>query len=370
MTKIKNIYLASKKYKELFWQKYNQSGLDWIHSFFYSPKHEVIAAFLLSIETTKELCQFLQTDFQTLESIINEPFYHQFTISKKKGGKREISAPDVRLKFIQKRLNYFLQGYYLSIKPSNVYGFVINPHYLGKTCNIVENAKNHVGKKYVLNIDLKDFFDKISARQVFELFSSDTFGFNKEIAIALTLLTTFKGKLPQGAPTSPVLSNFICMQLDAALNEFAKSANLNYSRYADDLTFSSNSKIENDSILDIINIINRNQFTINEHKLRQHKSNSKQTVTGIIVNEKPNVDRKFIKRTRAMLNDLVNNGLEKASANHFKYGLEIGEKHQQQFFRRLEGNINFIGQVRGKSDFLYLQFKIGFEAFSIDNQLI
>src|SRR5690606_22088658 len=109
---------------------------------------------------------------------------------KKQKGKRRICAPDERLKIIQKQLNFFLQAYYLSVKPNEVHGFIINPKYLEGKCNIVENAKMHTGKKYVLNIDLKDFFPSISAGRVMEVFTSHFFAFNEQIATALTLLTT------------------------------------------------------------------------------------------------------------------------------------------------------------------------------------
>jgi RNA-directed DNA polymerase len=363
MNRIEDITTYMKEHKSYFWYVSFTEGIKGIHSKFKNPKHEVNAAILLSIESAKDLCLLLKTYITEFESIINDPKYIQFKIGKKKGGKREISAPSKRLKQLQRHLNYFLQGYYLYAKPTGVYGFVINPTYLGKTCNIAENARNHVGKKYVLNIDLKDFFDSISAKQVKALFTSASFGFTDEIATALTLLTTYKGRLPQGAPTSPVISNFICMSLDADLHKFATENYLTYTRYADDLTFSSETKIESDTILDIINLIHKNRFKINERKLHQHSKNSKQTVTGVVVNEKVNVDRKFIKKTRAMLHDMIKNGVDIATRNHLKIEAELDEKQRSLFIHRLEGNIHFIGQVRGKNDFLYGHFKIQFDNF-------
>ena len=363
MNKFEEIILASKKHKELLWKNYAHDGLKRVYSRIKNPKHEINATFLLSVETANELCALLKLNINEVERAMNYPLYLQFLIEKKNGDKRQISAPSPVLKRLQKHLNYFLQGYYLYAKPANVYGFVINPIYQGKTCNIAENARNHVGKKYVLNIDLLDFFNHIKSKQIKELFSSPIFDFTDEIATALTLLTTYKGRLPQGAPTSPVISNFICLQLDADLKQFTDEASLTYSRYADDLTFSSNTKIENDVVLDIINIIQKNQFRINERKLHQHSKNSKQTVTGVVVNEKVNVDRRFIKKTRAMLHDMIKNDVDVATKNHFKIDGEIDSKQRAFFIHRLEGYINFIGQVRGKNDFMYVRFKKEFDFF-------
>lgn len=323
--------------------------------------HKRNALFLLSIESPLELSRFLKTSFLKLEKQINFPDYTQYSISKKRGGERMISAPAPELKVLQKHLNYFLQAYYLWIKPSEVHGFVINPHYLGKQCNIVENAKNHTNKSFVLNIDLKEFFPSISARRVKDLFLSSSFKFNEQIATALTLLTTFEGQLPIGGPTSPAISNFICLELDADLISFCKQHDLTFSRYADDLTFSSNETISNNHILDIINLIKKNNFEINEKKLRLKSANRRQTVTGLTVNEKVNVDRKLLKKIRAMLHDLSKSGTYLATLRHFKYRSIVETEDVPKFINRLEGYINFVGQVRGKNDQLYRRFKAKFD---------
>ncbi len=320
-------------------------------------KHELNALLLLTIETPLELCKFLRTSFITLEEIINYSVYKHYTIEKKKGGSREIFAPCNQLKWYQKTLNYFLQAYYLWIKPEEVHGFVINPNYLGTQCNIVENARVHTNKKFVLNIDLKDFFPNISAKRVKDIFMSPLFDFNEHIATALTLLTTFKGKLPIGAPSSPVISNFICYQLDMDLKEFSISNSLSYTRYADDLTFSADFIISTDTVLDIINLIKKNDFRFNEKKLRLKTSDLKQTVTGLIVNKKVNVDRKFIRKIRAMLHDMKRNGLSAATKRHFKFSRECDPQLEDLYLSRLIGYLNFVGQVRGKTDPLYLKLK-------------
>ncbi|MCY7362252.1 MAG: reverse transcriptase family protein, partial [Ignavibacteria bacterium] len=311
--------LTLSKANKIKLEKYFYGGSHYLgKSLMRCRKHELNSLLLLTIETPIDLCRFLKTSFLQLSDEINNPVYHHYTIPKKKGGEREIFAPSKNLKRLQKRLNYFFQAYYLWIKPDAVHGFVVNPHYMGTYCNIVANAAAHTQKKYVLNIDMKDFFPSISALRVKNIFTSANFNFNEQIATALTLLTTYEGKLPIGAPTSPVISNFICLKLDNDLKLFCEENHLTFTRYADDLTFSWDDIISDDDILDIYSLIKKNNFQVNEKKLRLKTSNRKQTVTGLTVNDKVNVDRRLLKKIRAMLHDVSTNGIAMATRSHFK----------------------------------------------------
>jgi RNA-directed DNA polymerase len=335
-------------------------------------KHELCAFRLLSIKRPMNIIMLTQVSFLKLQELINNPIYNHFCIEKKKGGKRQIYAPNRDLKRLQQRLNFDLQGYYLAIKPAEVHGFVINPRFLGKQSNIVENAKPHVGKKHILNIDLKDFFPSITALRVKQMFSASYFNFNDQIATALTLLTTYKGFLPIGAPTSPVISNFICLWLDKDLKDYSEINGLSFTRYADDLTFSSDIFISKEKILEIRTIIEKNNFNVNEKKLRLRSSNRQQTVTGLVVNEKVNIDRKLLKKIRAMLHDFRCNGLEVAAMRHFRFKIAqdrrnflnvdaLKETYKKQFLQRLAGYVNFVGQVRPKGDRMAIMFKFSFD---------
>lgn len=330
--------------------------------------HQRNAYKFLSVNSPATLCRLIQTNFYELQDLINNPIYTHFRIPKKKSGYREISAPDSRLKNILKRLNYYLQAYYLCIKPDAATGFIINPKYLKTKNDIIENAKMHVGKKYLLNIDLKDFFSSISSKRVKDFFSSDLFDFDEQITTALTLITTYKRKLPTGAPTSPVISNFLCLQMDQQIKAFCDSNFIQYSRYADDLSFSSNTEINQDLITEFIRIIQLNHFEINKKKLRIRRSDQKKVVTGIVVNEKVNVDRKLIRKVRAIIHDIKINGLELAAKRHLN-AKEINQKDLQYFKSKVEGYIRFIGQVRGKEDDIYTKlfnnFNRNFSSFKI-----
>lgn len=312
-----------------------------------------------AIRTAFELSNFLRVPVTELERLINEPPYEYFTIDKKKGGQRQIQAPLGQLKSIQRKLNKCLQQKYNEVNPGMVYGFVTNPNATIKQCNIALNASHHVGKKVLLNLDLKDFFSSISASRVKSLFIAKYFEFPEEIATALALLCTYRGQLPTGSPCSPVLSNFICLELDHSLQAFSQRNGLFYTRYADDLSFSSDQAIERSTIEALRQIIVQNGFQINDKKFRLRTANRKQIVTGIIVNEKVNIDRRFLKKTRAMLHDLQTNGLQRATQRHYG-GSALNAQLKDLFLSRLRAYISFIGQVRGEQDPTFLKMKATF----------
>ena len=319
-------------------------------------KYEIKAGHFLSIHSPRVFANFFKLSLDALSELINHPKYACFSIPKKKGGTRSIEAPNDELKQIQSTINFYLQSYYLNIKPANVHGFVIsNYEYLQKS-NIIENARLHIKSKHVLTIDLKDFFSSISSNQIYKLFSSDLFDFTDDIAKALTFLCTYKGMLPTGAPTSPVLSNFICLNLDHALQSICEKNDITYSRYADDLTFSSNNLFTDSITSDLKSIIEQHHFTINPKKTRLKSSNRKQIVTGLIVNDKVNIDRKTLKLIRAILHDCKVNGIEKAATNHFNLKVTPSDEIIEKFRNKLNGHINFVKQVRG-DDSLYKKMR-------------
>jgi RNA-directed DNA polymerase len=320
-------------------------------------KHKISAALMLSLENTQDVCAYFEVPRAVLEQLLNTPMYREFSIPKKRGGSRTIEAPDPRLMQVQRTLNHGLQSLYLCDPDPSVFGFVRNDYQVEPASPIVQNALPHVGKSFVLNIDLKDFFLSIRAHRVKELFLSDRFGFNDSIATVLALLTTYQGHLPQGAPTSPILTNFICAPMDVALRELSGRNNWTYTRYADDLTFSSVHAFTDVDIAQIRNIVELNQFSINDKKIRRKGRGRRQEVTGIVVNSKANVNRKTIKKVRAMMYDLEKNGLTAAAASHFKNSPVVHPTDSIVFLNRLRGLIAFIGQVRGKEDPVFLQFQ-------------
>lgn len=320
-------------------------------------KHTISAGLLLSLQNAQDVCAYFQLPRAVLEQLINSPKYRSFSIAKKRGGKRLIEAPELGLMKVQRILNHGLQSLYACNPNPSVFGFVINDEQANPASPIVQNAAPHVGKAYVLNIDLKDFFPSIRAHRVKELFMSQQFRFNEQTATVLTLLTTYQGRLPQGAPTSPIITNFICAKMDAEMRKIANDKGWTYTRYADDLTFSADLFFDAEAVAEIRSMIESNHFVINEKKIRQKGKGRRKEVTGIVVNTKPNVKRSYIRQVRAMLHDLEKNGRTIASANHFKNSPVVRENDHSVFINRLRGYISFIGQVRGKEDPIFLRFQ-------------
>lgn len=249
--------------------------------------------------------------------------YYRFTIPKKSGGEREISSPKPLLRQAQRWVKkHILDKLVVS---EAAYGFVPGR-------NIVDGAKLHVGKEAVIKMDLKDFFPHITFERVRGLFSS--LGYSQGVATLLALLCTepprkkveFDGKyyyvavgecqLPQGACTSPAITNLICRNMDRRLTRLAETHGFIYTRYADDLTFSCG-KEDLEKIGSILYkaraIIRSEGFVENEKKTRILRKGRRQQVTGIVVNEKINLNRQTLRAFRALLHDAEQNGLQAAN---------------------------------------------------------
>ncbi|MDJ0742704.1 MAG: reverse transcriptase domain-containing protein [Xenococcaceae cyanobacterium MO_167.B27] len=155
--------------------------------------------------------------------------YTEFKIPKKSGGYRHILQPITSLKIIQQKLNQVLKAVY-EPKPST-HGFTVGR-------SIVTNAQAHLRQRYLLNIDLKDFFPSINFGRVRGLFMAKPYNCTEEVATILAQICCYDNQLPQGSPTSPIISNMICSKLDSQLQRLAKKHQCIYTRYADDITFS------------------------------------------------------------------------------------------------------------------------------------
>ncbi len=265
------------------------------------------ADFFRHCTSRAELALVLGTKPRTLNylSFAKIERYKSFLIPKKNGGKREIHAPIGALKVLQKRLAEILNHIYPA--PSYVYGFIPQR-------SIVQNATPHIDKRVVLNFDLKDFFPSITASRLIAFFKAPPFNFNNEIVSTIVRLLCHNDALPPGAPTSPVVANMICFRMDRALNSFAKREGADYTRYADDITFSTRRSKLSTKILkknkegllvlgdEILSIINSNYFSINDLKTRVSYGKKAQYVTGIKVNTKANVSKVFTREIRSILN--------------------------------------------------------------------
>ncbi|MEM6268262.1 MAG: reverse transcriptase domain-containing protein [Bacteroidota bacterium] len=247
--------------------------------------------------------------------------YQRFHLPKKRGGTRLISAPKPDLKSAQYRI---LHGI-LNHLPLH-----FAAHGFRKEHSILTNAQPHLGHHLVFNIDLKDFFPSITYRRVKGLFRH--MGYSERNATLLGLLCTepdvdmvevdgktwyvHKGDrhLPQGAPTSPALTNYLCRRLDARMAGLAKQFGWTYTRYADDMTFSAESALRAGTFMHLLhyvkNILKDEDLELHPDKLRIMRKGAQQEVTGVVVNEKPGVPRKKLKKLRALLFQIEKDGLE------------------------------------------------------------
>ncbi|MBN2909557.1 RNA-directed DNA polymerase [Polycladomyces sp. WAk] len=271
--------------------------------------------------------------------------YYRFTIPKKSGGRREISSPKKALREAQS----WIKEQILDRIPPHpaACGFVP-----GKST--LDHARQHLRQHVVVKMDLKDFFPSITFYRVKGLFQS--FGYSELISTLLALLctepprkeVTFDGKvyhvaigerqLPQGACTSPAITNLICRSLDRRLEGLAKAKGFRYSRYADDLAFSGGIDGEQQigSLLNMARrIIRDERFEVQEEKTRVMRSSNRQKITGIVVNEKLNLRRRELRAFRALLHSVEKNGLAQENRHH-----------HPDFWGYIKGMANYIRMVR------------------------
>ena len=187
-----------------------------------------------------ELGRLLRADSVRLAVMAEDPKYKTFRIPKKKRGTfRLVEDPEPKLKAVQRRLNDYLQAVYFFHRTEAAYGFLIRVDGDPFPRNIKTNAERHLGAKWLMNVDMRDFFHFIDRQRIMELFRAPLLDFPKNLARTLAGLTCCKDRLPMGAPTSPILSNLVSIPLDGDLQAFAESRGWVYTRYADDMTFSS-----------------------------------------------------------------------------------------------------------------------------------
>jgi len=332
-----------------------------------ASKDELQEAFF-ALQTRQDVADLLEIpDKQLIYHLyIESPRkkYTSFAIPKKAGGTREILAPDSAIKIIQRKLNQVLQAVY-EPKPS-VHGFV-------EDRSIVSNAKVHARRRHILNVDLKDFFPSINFGRVRGLFIAAPYNRNAVVATVLAQICCFSNQLPQGAPTSPTVSNMICAKMDAQLQQLARRHKCTYTRYADDITFSTTRRQFPSAVVRVAEatgqveagdeltlIIRNNGFEINERKVRLLGRGRRQEVTGLVTNQFPNVQRRYVRQIRAILHALKIYGRDATEEVYRrKFALQhLGPRRQPPSFAKvIEGKIEFLGMVRGKSNPMYLRFR-------------
>ena len=292
--------------------------------------------------------------------------YVSFQIPKKDGSSRSIDAPSKGLKVIQKALSVLLESIY--VPNQSAMGFVNGR-------SIVDNAKAHLGKAYVYNIDLKDFFPSITAGRICARLQTKPYQFDKRMASLIADICCKKNDdgiavLPQGAPTSPVMTNIVCEKLDYKLQNLAKAFHLTYTRYADDITFSGNKNVFNDDgkfCKKLRHIIEEDEhLKINENKTRLCQRGGRLEVTGITVNSQLNTSRKYMRQVRTMLHNWESLVYEKAQELFVDaYNKTNTKNHNAKGTHHIEnvlaGKLTFMSMVKGKDDETYKNLYARFE---------
>ena len=287
-----------------------------------------------------------------------EETYSNFLIPRRNGGKRRIEHPASTLKYIQRIMHESLTRVYGPHRA--VHGFVPGR-------SIVTNAREHIGRRYILNIDLSDFFPSITRKRIYGRLRADPYTFHSTIAnIVASLSTNAYGQLPQGSPSSPVISNIIASSMDSDIADLCGRLNCWYTRYADDITISTSrnqispriaryphARGTDQAIIgdDLTDIIEKHGFKINHNKTRLQSYWTRQTCTGLVVNGKrPNVRRIFIRNLKSLIHHWKTNGWQDAinvlNTKENRTYLDNREKLRNH----IVGKINYLKMVRGQED--------------------
>ena len=333
-----------------------------------APSTTQLASFR-SMKSVADLSRFLGT---TEKRIIfgstqdKGPRYQTLRIPKRSGGHRTLYKPPKLVRGWQVEVLRCLSEIFTP--RSNSHGFV-------RRRSIVSNARSHLRQRLVLTLDLAEFFETIHFGRVRGIFSGHPFNFPYVVATVLGQLCCYQGRLPQGAPTSPILANLACRGLDTALAHLANRHRCRYSRYADDITFSTrkshfdsaicaneilapgDTPILGDALVAIIET--KHKFRINEAKTRIRFRSQRQEVTGLTVNDgSPNVRRSYVMQIRSALYNWRTSG---RAAAEDKLASIYG-KHRRGGTPGIEnfvsGKLNFLSMVRGNDDPIFARYAI------------
>jgi RNA-directed DNA polymerase len=321
----------------------------------------ITASLFAGLKTLVDVAHLLGTSAKQLQFLLYgrraHQRYKQFTIAKRGGGTRIILAPRSDLKVLQRELATRLADAYTIREP--VYGFVRG------RC-IADNAGIHLGRRHVLNVDLKDFFPSINYGRVRGLFIA--LKASPQAATVLAHICCHDNLLPQGSPASPIVSNMICARMDRELLALAKKHYCRYTRYADDLTFSRKNgafpaelarlDVDDGRVIlgkELRSIIEENGFTPHTQKIWLFNRLHRQVVTGLVVNAKKNVRREWVRQLRTMIHAWGTYGLERAEseyqAKYFKGQMRKGTP--APFNRVVLGKMEFLKMVKGMEDAVY-----------------
>ncbi|WP_454762320.1 retron Ec67 family RNA-directed DNA polymerase/endonuclease [Caulobacter segnis] len=284
--------------------------------------------------------------------------YETFEIPKSDGSARVINAPLGAQRLAQTKLAELLQSCRDEVAATTKRRPLSHAFRPGQS--IITNARVHTGRRYVLNVDLEDFFPSLNFGRVRGFFIKDaSFGLKPEVATVIAQIACWENGLPQGSPSSPIISDLITHILDARLARLAKNYGLAYSRYADDLTFSTNRKDFPPAVASVYALsddawaagdqlthaIKSRGFKVNHAKTRMQFRTSRQTVTGLTVNRKVNVSQRYYRSVRAMCHSLFNIG------SYTRRNPVTGVEESVSSLDPIEGMLTHVHHVKRAADF-------------------
>jgi RNA-directed DNA polymerase len=262
-----------------------------------------------------------------------EYYYHEFTIPKNSGGERSILSPQPSLRVIQKWIKEkILDSIPIS---SAAHGFV-------RRRSVVTFASEHVGKAALLHLDIKDFFPSITLKSVYGIFRK--IGYPPNISLYFAKICTYRGVLPQGAPTSPALSNIFCYSLDKRLLGLANANKITYSRYADNMVFSGD-YVSVSLVVTIEKILCSHGFTLNLEKTYLSAGSGKRVIVGVsVIGNSIKLPKEKKRELRQEVFYLLKNGF-------FAHTEKIGRR-DPLYMERLYGRLQFWRQLEPNNEFV------------------
>ncbi len=290
----------------------------------------------------KDLAKLLGCPLPELIKIATRPHYNTFYRLKKNGKKRLIEDPNDVLQNLQDTLNDYLQAIYWLQRSEGVYGFIIVPKGDDHPRNIENNARQHLHQGWLLNADLEDFFHKVTRQKILKLFQRPPFDFQQELAIILTRITCYKGRLPMGAPTSPVLSNLAFQKMDTILITYSRRKNWIYTRYVDDMSFSSKEQITWNDYEPLQRMLAKKGFPFNPTKAKLFGPHDIKQVTGLVLGLKEvEVPASFYPDLSKDIRKLKN-----AVEVQYRSGV-MYSKANERFQQSVAGKLRFADRIMG-----------------------
>lgn len=259
----------------------------------------------LACEGLHSLHHLLRLPPGRLAGLENSNTYTVFSLPKKTGGFRMIENPSDSLKALQRQVNDYLQAVHYFIRHPAAYGFCQNARNDKEPYTVFTHALRHTGCNYLLNMDMKDFFHTVTYQKIYDLLNNGPFIHDDESIQWLCRITTHGGRLPMGAPTSPVLSNLASLGFDGAMENLAKRSACTYTRFADDISFSSVAPYPSTLQDEALEVIREHGYIPNMEKIKAFGKNDTKIITGLQVGEKVSLAPAYWNKVEMLLGQLT-----------------------------------------------------------------